>query len=263
MLFIALVAFLFDCNKEKNYSDISILGHGATGLEIQNAVYHDNTTEGVEFTLSMQGCQGVEIDVQLSKDTTLWLYHNEVLGGETTGKGCVADLTDKELQEFNYKTLKKEKLAKLSDLKMTYLKNKILMLDIRHFNHCKGIVLDPNTFIDAIKKMPFVTNEDVTVYCLLSNPDWIPLFRANGLSVLYSVNQYEEASIVFSPLYDCEGIVVKNKGITDKEVAIMRSKSKKVYIFDVRAPKETRGAMKKHPEGIITDDVRTALIEKY
>jgi hypothetical protein len=59
-----------------------------------------------------------------------------------------------------------------------------------------------------------------------------------------------------------EWVIIKNKGISEDEVQALHDLNKKVYIFDIRAPKETRLAIRKNPDGIVTDDLRTAIIEK-
>jgi len=42
----------------------------------------------------------------------------------------------------------------------------------------------------------------------------------------------------------------------------IKSQNKNVFLFDIRAPKTIRQAMKKQPDVVIVDDVKAALIEK-
>ena len=47
---------LVSCSKKKEFDQIKVVGHAATGLEILNSVYHDNSEEAVEMALSIEGC---------------------------------------------------------------------------------------------------------------------------------------------------------------------------------------------------------------
>ena len=117
-------SILFSCSKEKGFDNVKVLGHAATGLENLNSVYHDNSKEAVEMALSMQGCEGVEIDIQLSKDDELWLYHDAFLKTQTNGNGCISECETGYLDNLQYSSLHKEELLKLSELDLGQFKGK-------------------------------------------------------------------------------------------------------------------------------------------
>ena len=255
-----LIFLLFSCKKNKVIYVGELIGHAATGLKIQNRVYHDNSKEAVDFSLSINGCDGIEIDVQMSSEGDLWLFHDTKLDIETDGNGCIFDLTNNELAHIKYKTSNKEHLAKLSELDFTKFENNTMLLDIRHYTECQNKILDPILFINALNEISGLNNGKVNLFVLLSNAEWINVFRVNGYKVLFSANNYEEYVSVNA--FVSEGVIVKNKGISENEVQALHDLNKKVYIFDIRAPKETRLAIRKNPDGIVTDDLRTAIIEK-
>lgn len=47
------------------------------------------------------GCHGIELDVQLSKDGELVVFHDETIDRTTNGTGCVKDYTLAELKAFD------------------------------------------------------------------------------------------------------------------------------------------------------------------
>jgi len=49
------------------------------------------------------GADGVEIDVQLSQDSVLMLYHDQTLESMTTGQGCVSELPAAAIQQLKYR----------------------------------------------------------------------------------------------------------------------------------------------------------------
>lgn len=256
---LSFFALVFGCQKDKGFESVEIIGHAATGLKIQNSIYHDNSKEGIEFALSIDGCNGVEIDVQLSKDNELWLFHDVDLSVETNSQGCISNLEEKTLSTCIYSSPKKEKLAKLKDIDFSKVRDKIILLDLRHANICENKVNDLSEFLSAINKIKELKKENV--YVLLSINEWVLPFSNQGYKTIVSLNSFDE--INFEYLNESYGVILKNKGISKEQVDVLHEKNKKVYIFDIRAPKETRKALEKHPDGVVTDDIRTALIEKY
>lgn len=258
-----LLFLLSACSKTKSFEGIEVLGHAATGLENINSPYHDNTKEAVEYALSMEGCDGIEIDVQLSSDGELWLFHNTKLELETNSSGCVPNLTHQTLNNIHYTTIGKEKLVRLGDLDTAYFKGKKLLLDIRHYNECDNQFVSQTEMIAHLQAIGYVNPTSFEVSCILGNPDWIDDFENAGFKVLYSIysmNEYENCQINFPTL---DGFVVKNGDFSSADIAEIKADNKKVYIFEIRSPKGIRSALKKYPTGVLTDDLRATLIEQY
>jgi hypothetical protein len=59
-----------------------------------------------------------------------------------------------------------------------------------------------------------------------------------------------------------EGIVIRNQNINSSQVETLKSMNIGVYIFEMRSPKGIKSALKKHPTGIISDDLRAAIIQR-
>lgn len=67
----------------------------------------ENTLEA--FALAgEQGAQGIELDVQLTKDGEVVVIHDETIDRVSTGKGAVRDYTLEELRSFSFHNHKKE-----------------------------------------------------------------------------------------------------------------------------------------------------------
>lgn len=260
ILFILLITAA--CSKSKSFDGIEILGHAATGLENINSPYHDNTKEAVEYALSMEGCDGIEIDVQLSADGELWLFHNTNLELETNTNGCVSNLSFAELSQTRYTTIGKEKLVRLRDLDTNYFKGKKIVLDIRHYNECANQVVDQNQIIQHLQTIGFSQPTSFEVSCILGNSEWMDDFLNAGLSVLYSIYSMSEFTSSVSNFPTLDGFVVKNADFSEADITEIKADNKKVYIFEIRSPKGIRSALKKYPTGVLTDDLRATLIEQ-
>jgi hypothetical protein len=104
--------------------------------------------------------------------------------------------------------------------------------------------------------------EEFKVYCLVSYNSWITPLVSAGFTVYYSIYTLQEFYQIESQFPLVEGYVVKNKDFNLDEIQVIKN-NKKVYIFEMRSPKGIRSALRKKPNGLITDDIRATLIEKY
>jgi len=92
-----------------------IWGHrGASGYA------PENTLEAFSLAVEM-GADGVELDVQLTKDEEIVVIHDETIDRVSNGKGWVKDYTLKELKTFNYnKTHPEYEFVTIPTLKEVY-----------------------------------------------------------------------------------------------------------------------------------------------
>lgn len=76
-LFVLLALSLFSCNtahdKDTHPSQTLVFGHRGTGTGVQGG-FIENTLPGVKEALKY--ADGVEQDIQMSTDKTLWIYHD-------------------------------------------------------------------------------------------------------------------------------------------------------------------------------------------
>ncbi len=257
-LFIITI-ILFSCQKGEPYADIEVIGHAGMGLEMSNSIYHNNSLESIELALYMSGSNGVEIDVQQDKNGTLWLFHDESLDESTTATGCIADKSTTELENVHYKSLHKEQLIKLSELNFDKFQSKSLFLDLRFYQSCSKIYLDGLKFKNALLDLQLQTINKL--YLIIPSPTYLSVFKAD-FKVLYANDNFENCLSVLNQDSLIKGIVIRNKNINGSQVETLKSLNKRVYIFEMRSPKGIKSALKKYPTGIITDDLRAAIIQR-
>lgn len=81
---------------EKNMKKIQVWAHrGASGYA------PENTLPAFQEAID-QGADGIELDIQLSKDGELVVIHDEKIDRTSSGKGWVKDYTLEELKAFDY-----------------------------------------------------------------------------------------------------------------------------------------------------------------
>lgn len=81
LIYIALLFLLVaSCTSKKESQQIENLyfGHRGSGANVYNNKYIENTLPSIENALdNLDGC---EVDIQMSQDGTIWLYHDDMLG---------------------------------------------------------------------------------------------------------------------------------------------------------------------------------------
>lgn len=256
-----VLLFLFACQKEKNNSNTKVIGHAATGLKMPSSFYHDNSIEAIHKALETEGCDGIEIDVQLSATGTLWLFHDSELSVETNASGCLNSKSDAELEAIRYQTLHKEKLARFQDIPFHKLMGKTLMLDLRHYNACQETIVTADLVLNRLLQYPELQTGNIQVYLLTNYQPWLLEMASAPFEIIYSTETLSEANLILG-YSSVHGLMIKNAKITKEEVAQLKDSGKKIIIFEVRSPKNIRKALRKRPDYLVTDDIRATIIEK-
>jgi glycerophosphoryl diester phosphodiesterase len=106
IVFIVFTVFATSrCNKEDTYSDNSYFGHKVLilGHRGMGELYRfpGNTYEAI-YPLMGIGADGAEIDIQLTKDTVLVLFHDQLLNPRTTCNGRVYEQDWADLKKCKY-----------------------------------------------------------------------------------------------------------------------------------------------------------------
>ena len=110
--------------------------------------YLENTIPSLVCALDEPSWHGVELDVQLSKDNKVIIFHDESLGRLANMRLNVADLDYNEINKI--KLDGENKIPLLEDFLINYPKNKIINIEIKKYNSSnKGI---EKRIIHVIKK---------------------------------------------------------------------------------------------------------------
>ncbi|MCR6642267.1 MAG: hypothetical protein NVV82_25605 [Sporocytophaga sp.] len=85
-----------------NNGQIDIIGHAGTGFQSLINPYPSNSFESIKHAINGLNADGIEIDIDLSKDSTIVLYHDQTLEKSTNCFGCVNQYTASELENCEY-----------------------------------------------------------------------------------------------------------------------------------------------------------------
>ena len=198
----------------------------------------ENTLASFQKAIDL-GCDGIELDVHLSKDQKVIVIHDETINRTTTGKGFVNDFTSSELNQFGISTL--EEILNLIDKKcfvnveikdnkaskfvLEILQRYILekkwnsnLFQISSFDwnilqlcqlENKTIslgVLTEDSIDDAITFAKKIKAYSINPYFKLLDVENVQLIHENGFKIYpWTVNQPED--ITFVKLLNIDGII--------------------------------------------------------
>ena len=82
-----------------------VLGHAGSGFFTPISPFNPrppSSWAGISHALSL-GADGVEMDLQLSQDSVVMLYHDQQLENSSTGRGCVSQHSAAQLTQLRYR----------------------------------------------------------------------------------------------------------------------------------------------------------------
>ncbi|MES2799338.1 MAG: glycerophosphodiester phosphodiesterase family protein [Bacteroidota bacterium] len=260
---IAFVLLLVACHKKVGLENIAVIGHAGNGMAIASNLFHDNSQEALELALNTEGCSGVEFDVRISKDSVLWLFHDEQLDQQTNLEGSIGNLTSAELENGHYTSLHQEKLVRLDQFSFQNWSGKTLFFDLKPSVVGDAIQSTPALFVDLIDQLNVGVNNNVR--CIVPSKSWYNNLPVSAyIDYLMYIPSSEDFDFYISNYSNlCIGFVMRNSAVSKEHVQQVKNLDRQLYLFDMRSPKGIRTALKKYPTGVITDDIKATLIEKY
>ena len=107
LLAVSLALLLASCTATKPVANpkLLVLGHAGSGFYTPISPFNfrpPSSWRGIRRAL-LRGADGVEIDLQLSRDSVVMCYHDQHLQDGSTGTGCVSEHTAAEITRLRYK----------------------------------------------------------------------------------------------------------------------------------------------------------------
>lgn len=134
-----------------------------------------------------EGLDGIEVDVQLTKDSVLVVMHDQTLDRTTTGKGNVSDYTYAELQKLYLKSpigvVTRQRIPSFEDV-LKIAKGKIL-IQVDKWPKVKEHVISIAKKHDCLNHLIFRSSKDSKYvnkefYNLLNKVNYIPVLVCKG-----------------------------------------------------------------------------------
>ncbi len=258
-----LLLVIWSCHDRENYAGdtisgnkVMILGHMGMGIAFSQP---GNSYESVSTAISI-GCDGSEIDVQLTLDSVLVAYHDKDLSTQTNCKGRIADMTWDEISSCKYSlAVKPVFLYRVEDILSRFGNMQELYFSFDCKTETSGNSQDAYEyrFLRAIRR--FCEKYGMTDQVFIEGQnDFLDKARQMGLKNRLFLYAALDTDPVGRAKNKYGGIVVP-KEIEASEILKAEEIGLKVMVYSPGNYSENKAALKRKPDIIQTDDPITIL----
>ncbi len=263
-LFLLIVSSFLSCQKDISLFEIdnlspentiSVIGHGGLGVRSR---YPMNSIASMQKALEA-GADGIEIDVQLTKDNVLIAYHDEDLSHDTDCKGKVDQLNWNEM-ECRYKSIifSDYNVLAVYELfeQLNKYKDRIYTFDCKFFSNNNNDTAYLNRYIEAIYE---VTQTYGIKNVLVEAPveKFLIQFKEKHPEYkLFIDAETFEQSLKIATNLNLDGISIHDDNVTAEQVNRAHANNIAITLWSVGSEKDNIQAIKKSPDYIQTDALK-------
>lgn len=222
-----------------------------------NGMFVSNSMESIQYALSLDNCAGVEIDVRVSKDATLWLLHDADLSSETNGNGSITNASDAYLSTLHYKSLHREKLVKLIDV-LRDNPNKRIILDLKLSDPMLSTPLDFDLLRKGLEKVSTYLSD---IHLNINSIAFYPYAKDLCPNIILEIENTSKITEETAN-YNLHGFMLRASNITKEEIENLQTNGYFVYLYEVRSITRLKKELKKQADFILVDDLLNSVLEK-
>ena len=276
VIFVVAILQFLSCQKPEtipveNLSGnvVGILGHGGRG---QHFMVPQNSLASVKKALTYEGV-GFEIDVQLTQNNAIAVFHDKYLDGSTKCEGMVRNFTTNAIIDCEYSSSALSRLRATHNISML---EKILhyatksepktqiSLDVKLYADSSE---DRQTYIETFAKRLVETVEAVypvnKVFIECPNAEFLKTVQELNPDLrLFAYQDFEQAlrTAVENGFY---GITLAHKKTNSDQVKLAHSKNIRVMLFGIGSTSSVRAAISYSPDYIQVENIPNALNVQY
>ena len=274
--FLIFIFLMLSCSKvdtddiqNLNNNQIAIIGHGGGGFQSPNNPYPANSFASIQQAIEGYNVDGIEVDIQMSADSVLWLYHDNFLATMTNCEGCMYEHEAAILKKCRYQTdfdvniFMDEKLVRLDSLLAYTARRKfppILFLDIKDQIACNSLPLNREDFLILLTRqlvdliVQYTAENRVIVET--GNIEIIELIQErNAMIGLHFLAPVTTQNIQIALENEVEGMTINNDATTKEDIETAHNAGLKVALFNTKIRQAHIDAVKKYPDYIQTDNI--------
>ncbi len=268
----SVLVLLFGCKKATfnidnlNGNRIDVIGHGGSGFHGLSNPYPNDSYSGIIRGVYGFHADGAEVDVQMSNDSVLFLFHDPTLERSTNYAGCLFQFDSVTLANCEYKNTYsnvKDYLITLERILIEFqstTQKPLLFLDVRTYVSCTNIVSDQDVyeFAMAEKINNLINKYNYTDKIFVEAGSWEFLSKMNALNpslrLLYD-GKIDQPTIQLALAGNLFGLVSYNDETTKEDVMMAHQNNLRVVLFDVKSLQSQLETVVKNPDYIQTDRI--------
>ncbi len=265
ILFCLTISIFLACEKEEfnivnlNGNKITALGHGGMGVA---QVYPMNSYESILKCLNL-GMDGTEIDVQMTKDSILVAFHGYELSDKTRLKGFVNSLSWNEIKNAHYTSAP---YLNYSIISLEQLFSNIENIQKHKFTFDCQLYSDNNTsqfretYINAVINLIEKYHIENNIYIESPSVEFLALLKNKKPDYkLFLYSSSFESSLDIALSLSLYGITISTRDVTKEQIKIAHDNNILIAIWNTHSESDNIEAIKKNPDFIQTDKVKSLI----
>ncbi|MEO9531595.1 MAG: glycerophosphodiester phosphodiesterase family protein [Crocinitomicaceae bacterium] len=208
---IIVILTLVSCKKDFSDLDVIVSSHAAESIYYKQNDYPPNSLEGIKTVLLDARLDCIELDVQMTKDNKLVLWHDANLDVNSNLNGCVGDYNRSELSNAQIYGTTFEIAFLEQAINLALNAETKLILDVKHYNPCAGEKINNTQFNSALndelagltdlQKQNIIVNcRDLNLLLALTDHSVIKSLETDELEYAKSTIQSSDINTVFVKL---------------------------------------------------------------
>jgi glycerophosphoryl diester phosphodiesterase len=261
-LLLVCLLFFVSCKKDPslwkienlNENTISVFGHGGMGI---NYRYPMNSKTSLMDCLS-SGADGAEMDVHVSKDSVMVLYHNQTLEELTRCSGKIKEKnwSDVNTCEYQLPFLNSETIVS-ADVFFEAIPNP---KNFKYVFDCKVMLEDEVEYVNLFARtlIAHITKYDLIDLCFIesSNATFLEILKAKNpaLHVCLYTNDFL-SGLELAKKLNLYGMTMDSDKITAENVKQAHQANIHIALFNLNTEQKNLKAIEKSPDYLQTDKV--------
>ena len=234
-----------------NFKTVQLVGHrGAMKFAPQN------TMSSFEIAQKL-GFKAIEVDLQVTSDNEIVIYHDDNLNTLTNGSGTIASKTLSEIKSYVYN--QGSNVTKFNNEKIPTLDEFLIFCkghNIIPFLEIKVTINDliAQKIVDTVDKFGFKTSAVYFGYNI-NNLELIRKYSTHS-RVLLSLDSYDETRLGWIKTLDGKiGIVPYVKNFTVEQLKTLTNQGLDIYPYDVKSYEEYLKCCNNGCSGMLVDNI--------
>ncbi|MDI1354716.1 MAG: glycerophosphodiester phosphodiesterase family protein [bacterium] len=240
-----------------NGNTITIFGHGGMGI---HSLYPLDSYESISKCIAM-GADGSEMDLQMSKDSVLFVYHSQKLEEATSCHGVLFDHLSTDLTcEYTSTVHKNIRVIRFHDLleKLNISEKNMLTLECKLNGNSELAYL--NAFANVL--IAQLIEKDLLGKCLIesTNPDFLAILKSKNAKLrlfLYTTNF--EIGLITAKSLNLFGMTFDMFKITKEQIEIAHENNLRIALFNQKREQDNVTSLQMNPDFIQTDKLKHLL----
>lgn len=245
-----------------NDGKIDVIGHGGSGFQAFDNPYPANSFTSIKRAIDGMNADGFEVDVQLSSDSVLVLYHDRRLESLTDGEGFVYErdadylLNCRYRNDFNVNITMNEKIISLEKI-ISYFKDytpkPIIYLDIKLYNskteYSIRLIHHLTTLVDKYNAQEYIIIQSNSLDFLTAT------ITTDSSLQIYLKGPYKKTTVQNVLNNNFKGVMANFESIAANDIMELHENGIYVALYGGRSRNSLTKAIEKSPDAVQTDNI--------